>query len=93
MDAVVFRIANKLVGNADREAGLEISAMSLTLKFMCDTTVALTGAKLGGTINGKQVCWWETLQVEKGGLTTQPVIVGCPDRTHGQFCILPTGRI
>ena len=106
MDGLAFRVANKLVGNADREAGLEISAMGPTLKFTSDTTVALTGAKLRGTINGKQVCWWETLHVEKGSILSLGTLEGPGWRSYlavgggidvpdylGSKSTFPTGRL
>ena len=68
MDALSLRVANRLVGNGDREAGLEFTIMGPKLNFLCDAIVALTGARLKGTLNGKDVPWWETLIVEKGSV-------------------------
>ena len=76
MDALALRIANKLVSNGDHEAGLEITAMGPQLKFLSDATVALTGAKLQATMNGKQVPWWETLYVEKGTVLSLGAVQG-----------------
>ena len=76
MDALAFRIANKLVSNGDHEAGLEITAIGPALKFLSDATVALAGAKLQGTRNGKEVPWWETLYVEKGTVLSLGAVQG-----------------
>ncbi len=46
MDALSFRLANRLVGNPEDAAGLEITIAGPTLRFTCDTTIALTGGKL-----------------------------------------------
>lgn len=70
MDSMAFRIANRLVGNAEGEAGLEITAVGPVLRFLCDTVIALTGAKLKGDIDGKEIPWWERIQVKKGSLLT-----------------------
>ena len=82
MDALAFRIANRLVGNEDREAGLEITVMGPKLKFVCDTTVALTGARLKGTINGKEVPWWEAFLVEKGSILSLGAVQGFGCRSY-----------
>ncbi len=76
MDTLAFRIANILVSNGDQEAGLEITASGPTLRFLSDTTVALAGAKLQGTINGKAVPWWETLYVQKGTVLSLGAVQG-----------------
>lgn len=82
MDALAFRIANRLVGNRDSEAGLEITVMGPTLKFMCDTVVSLTGAKLRGTINGKEVPWWEAIYVEGGSVLFLGAVQGPGCRSY-----------
>ncbi len=46
MDSLSFRLANRLVGNPPDAAGLEVAVSGPTLQFSCDTTIALTGAKL-----------------------------------------------
>ncbi len=46
IDSLSFRLANRLVGNPENAAGLEIAVAGPTLRFTCDATVALTGAKL-----------------------------------------------
>ena len=82
MDALAFRIANILVSNGDQEAGLEITASGPTLKFLSDTTVALAGAKLQGTINGKAIPWWETLYVQKGTVLSLGTVQGLGWRSY-----------
>ncbi len=46
MDSLSFRLANRLVGNPESAAGLEITVTGPTLRFTSDTTIALTGARL-----------------------------------------------
>jgi urea carboxylase len=46
MDSLSFRLANRLVGNPEHVAGLEITVTGPTLRFTSDTTIALTGGRL-----------------------------------------------
>ena len=40
MDGLAFRLANRLVGNAEGKAGLEITLAGPTLRFNCDSIIA-----------------------------------------------------
>lgn len=82
MDALAFRISNRLVGNGDREAGLEFTILGPKLKFLCDATIALTGAKIEGTLNGKEIPWWETLFVEKESVLSLGKVKGLGCRSY-----------
>ena len=82
MDALSFRIGNRLVGNTDAEAGLEITVMGPTLKFKSDTVVALTGAKLKASINGKEVPWWESIYLEEGEVLNLGTVQGPGSRAY-----------
>lgn len=82
MDPLAFRIANRLVENSDSEAGLEITVMGPTLKFMCYTLVAFTGAKLKGAINGKEIPWWEAIYVEEGSVLSLGTVQGPGCRSY-----------
>jgi len=80
MDSLAFRIGNKLVNNEDCAAGLEITLKGPTLKFGCDATIALTGAKLVANLDGYEVPWWETIHIQKGSVLTLGITeesVGC----------------
>jgi urea carboxylase len=46
MDSLSFRLANRLVGNPESAAGLEITVTGPTLRFTSDTTIAFAGARL-----------------------------------------------
>jgi urea carboxylase len=82
MDALAFRISNRLVGNGDREAGLEFTILGPKLKFLRDATIALTGAELEGTLNGKEIPWWETLFVEKESVLSLGKVKGLGCRSY-----------
>ncbi len=66
MDALAFRLANRLVGNPDSAAGLEIAVTGPTLRFACDTTIALAGADMNATLDGVPVPRWKSIPVREG---------------------------
>ncbi|MFD2718913.1 biotin-dependent carboxyltransferase family protein [Hymenobacter monticola] len=55
MDAVALRVGNLLVGNAEDAAGLEITVLGPRIRFEADHLIALTGAHLSPTLNGRSV--------------------------------------
>jgi urea carboxylase len=65
MDTLAFRLANRLVGNQEDAAGFEITLTGPTLRFTCDTTVALAGAEFGAQLDGRPVERWQATQVKK----------------------------
>ncbi len=65
MDPLAFRLGNRLVGNPQRAAGLEITLTGPTLRFTSDTIVALTGAEFGARLDGGQVPRWQAVAVKK----------------------------
>ncbi len=50
-DAASFRRANRLAGNDDNDAGLEVTLGRLALRFGCDAVVALAGAPVPVRLN------------------------------------------
>ena len=52
MDALAFRLANRLVGNAEGAAALEMTVAGPTLRFNCDSVIALAGADMGAELDG-----------------------------------------
>ncbi len=61
MDDLAFRYANRLVGNEENAAGLEITLTGPTLRFACDTTIALTGADFGAKLDGRPMPQWQAV--------------------------------
>jgi len=76
MDAPAFRLANLLVGNAQGEAGLEITAMGPKLRFLQDSVAAVTGADLQPNVDGEPVPMWESVKVRKGSVLSFGVTRG-----------------
>ena len=63
IDPLAFRLANRLVGNDENAAGLEITLTGPTLRFTCDTTIALTGAPFGVRLDGRPMPRWQAVRV------------------------------
>jgi urea carboxylase len=66
MDHLSFRIGNRLVGNDEGAAGIEFATMGGRLRFHADVLIALTGADMGGKLNGKPVARWTAIEVKAG---------------------------
>jgi len=66
MDALSFRLGNRLLGNAEVAAGLEITAAGPALQFMGAARICLTGADCGTTLDGVAVPRWTPVSVAPG---------------------------
>ncbi|MDO3386728.1 urea carboxylase [Gilvimarinus sp. SDUM040013] len=65
-DNYSFRLANKLLGNADDAAALEITVAGPSLQFGFACQCALTGAAINATLDGEPVASWEVFSVKAG---------------------------
>jgi len=63
MDALAFRLANRIVGNPPDAAGLEMTISGASLRFNFATTIALTGAAMEATLDAKPVPYWQPIEV------------------------------
>jgi len=66
MDSLSFRLANRIVGNAEGAAGIETTLAGPTLKFNTDAVICLAGAELAATLDGEPVPYWRALAVKAG---------------------------
>ena len=66
MDEYAFDWANWLLGNTRGAAALEITYGLVALEAQADVTIALTGADLGASLNGKPLLPWQACQVSAG---------------------------
>jgi len=66
MDALSFRLGNRLLGNPESAAGLEATAAGPTLQFLGATRICLTGADCGATLDGLAVPLWTPVAVAAG---------------------------
>ncbi|HZZ18255.1 MAG TPA: urea carboxylase [Opitutaceae bacterium] len=82
MDDLGFRLANRLVGNEESEAGLEITLSGPTLRFNIPTTIALTGAAMAADIDGEPVTFWKSVPVKAGQTLRMGTVKGSGCRTY-----------
>lgn len=66
MDSLAFRLGNRLLGNREGAAGLELTVTGPTLRFNTDTVIALTGARMSAHLDGEPVAHWTALPVRRG---------------------------
>ena len=68
MDALAFRLANRLVNNPEDKAGLEITLTGPTLRFNCDSIIAVTGAPIDVRLDGELLLLWQSYVIKAGRL-------------------------
>ena len=67
-DARSHRLVNRLVGNSEDAAALEITVSGPTLRFNAACTVALGGAPVPATLDGAAIPMWQAVQVAAGSV-------------------------
>ena len=87
-DAVSLRIGNRLVGNVDGAAGLEMTLLGGTFEFPEGAVVALAGSDFGATLDGKPAELWATFETKPG----QVLKLG-PTRTGARCYLCVRGGI
>jgi biotin-dependent carboxylase-like uncharacterized protein len=65
-DAISLRLGNRLVGNAEGAAGLEMTLLGGTFAFPEGARVALTGSEFGATLDGKPAELWASFEAKAG---------------------------
>ncbi|MGA7415328.1 MAG: urea carboxylase, partial [Bryobacteraceae bacterium] len=76
MDILGFRLANRLVGNAATGAALEITISGPTLRFGCDTTIALAGTDMKATLDGVPLPRWQAVFAPAGSILRMNTATG-----------------
>jgi urea carboxylase len=66
MDDLSFRLGNRILGNPEGTAGLEVTASGPTLLFEAAATICLTGADFGATLDGQPAPRGEALHIAGG---------------------------
>jgi len=82
MDERAFRLANRIVGNQEGEAALEMTATGATLRFASEALVALAGATMPAAVDGRAVDFWQPLQVAAGSVLQLGAIQGAGQRSY-----------
>jgi antagonist of KipI len=70
MDPLALRAGNRLVGNPDAAACLEMTIQGPDLEFLADALVAVTGADLSPVLDSRPVALWTTVAVTRGSRLT-----------------------
>ncbi len=65
-DPDALRYGNMLVGNAENEAGLEMTVQGITAEFTESCVIALTGADMSPTVNDKEIPMWRAVEIQAG---------------------------
>lgn len=68
MDGYAHRMANRLVGNTDSAAALEITLSGPTLRFNADAVIAVTGARVPVSVDGVPLPMWQSHRVAAGSV-------------------------
>ncbi|MBO9101406.1 MULTISPECIES: urea carboxylase [unclassified Rhizobium] len=82
MDERSFRHANRLVGNHDDTAALELTVSGPTLRFFTDTTVALAGAQMAMSCDGMLLPHGKPVVIPAGAVLTIGSISGPGQRAY-----------
>jgi biotin-dependent carboxylase-like uncharacterized protein len=78
LDKSSAKIANWLVGNDDYNPVLEIALMGPTIEITGKCQIALTGADMSATIDGKAIGMYKSIKVKSGSvLSFAKLICGC----------------
>jgi antagonist of KipI len=65
-DAIALRLGNRLAGNPEGAAGLEMTLLGGTLVFPKGAAIALTGSDFGATLDGAPLELWKSMEVSPG---------------------------
>lgn len=89
MDHLAFRLANKLVGNTEGVAGLEVTLIGCKLKFNADAIISVAGAPIEATLDGASLAMWQSHHIKAGSVLKLGAIsdAGCRAylAVHGGF--------
>ncbi|HVF18212.1 MAG TPA: 5-oxoprolinase/urea amidolyase family protein, partial [Steroidobacteraceae bacterium] len=82
MDDLSFRTANRLLGNDDSAAGLELTVTGPTLRFNVATMIALTGADMRTEVDGIAIERGRAIGIAAGSVLKMRAIRGGGQRAY-----------
>jgi urea carboxylase len=82
MDALSFRLANRIVGNEETAVALELTARGPTLRFNADALFALAGARMKATLDGAEVLNHAPVAAKAGQVLALGAVEGPGLRTY-----------
>jgi biotin-dependent carboxylase-like uncharacterized protein len=65
-DPISLRLGNRLVGNLEGAAGLEMTLLGGTFLFPDGAVIALTGSDFGATLDGAPLALWTPVEAKPG---------------------------
>ncbi|AKC86405.1 urea carboxylase [Pseudoxanthomonas suwonensis] len=81
-DSLALRLGNRVLGNPEGAAGLEMTLAGATLRFREAATVAIAGADMAATLDGAAVPLWQALEVPAGAVLAFDGVRGAGARTY-----------
>jgi len=82
MDEKSHALANGILGNLSTATALELTHTGPTLRFNCDTIIALTGGAMAADLDGAAVPFFTPVAVKAGRILTLGTISGPGQRTY-----------
>ncbi|MBC8129957.1 MAG: urea carboxylase, partial [Rhizobiaceae bacterium] len=82
MDAKSFEIANRIVGNDEKSAALELTVSGPRLVFHRDAVIGLSGAAMPARVEGRGVSYGEPVMIQAGQTLDMGAIEGPGQRTY-----------
>jgi urea carboxylase len=82
MDDYASRVANRLVGNDEGAALLELTLSGPTLRFNCDAVASLAGADMAAELDGVPFETWRAAIVRAGSVLRMRTVVGAGCRSY-----------
>lgn len=82
MDALAFRLGNRIAGNPDGAPGIECTLSGPTILFRSEALIALAGAAMDAKLDGKPVPYWTPVTVPAGATLELGAIDGTGARTY-----------
>ncbi len=82
MDGLSHRLANRLVGNPEEAATLEMTLNGPALKFRTDAVIALAGAEMPAKLDGEPVPFWTAIEVKRDQTLALGQVAGAGQRAY-----------
>ncbi|QIT54239.1 urea carboxylase [Aquisalimonas sp. 2447] len=82
MDMLAFRMGNRIVGNDEGAAGLELTVTGPSLRFNTDAVIALTGAAMRAKLDGEPLTFWRPVMVTAGQTLKLGPVQGAGTRAY-----------
>ncbi len=82
MDMLALRLGNRILGNPEHTAALEMTLSGPTLKFHEACLIALTGAPMQAQLNGAEIPFWKAISVKAGSVLKIGAVRGAGVRAY-----------